>query len=324
MTSAWQRQLSEAITSTQVLCQRLNIRLPDHYTQSEALFPLRVPERFVERMEPGNPNDPLLRQVLAVSAEQQQVSGYSSDPLNEKQYNVLPGLIHKYKSRVLLTLSGGCAVHCRYCFRRHFPYQDNRIGDAQLNAILRYIDNDPAIMEVIFSGGDPLLLQDHRLKTIIEQIAAIKHVDFLRIHTRLPVVIPERITTPLINALLGTRLISTVVIHCNHPNEIDAHLKNQLLSLKKQGIYLLNQSVLLKGVNDHIHTLAALSHKLYQAGALPYYLHQLDPVSGTAHFAVTDQAACLLHQQLQKTLPGFLVPKLSREIAGAAHKTLLS
>jgi EF-P beta-lysylation protein EpmB len=299
--------------------------LPDEpgSCSAAALFGLRVPRGFIARMRPGDRHDPLLLQVLPVARETEAVAGFSADPLGEAAAMATPGLLHKYAGRVLLTLTGACGVHCRYCFRRHYPYAEANPAGRQWEQARDYIAAHADIHEVILSGGDPLSLSDARLAALADELAAIPHVRRLRIHSRLPVVVPERITDELLAWLGGGRLRPVLVIHANHPNEIDTQVAKALRRVVSAGIPLLNQSVLLHGVNDDLESLCALSETLFTAGALPYYLHQLDPVQGAAHFAVgSDQARALL-AGLRTRLPGYLVPRLVREEAGAPGKTPL-
>lgn len=271
-------------------------------------------------MCPGDPNDPLLRQVLPTKAEHAPVAGFSTDPLREAEATVAPGLLQKYAGRALLIATGACAVHCRYCFRRHFPYASHQ-QEANFEAV-EHIRADPTIREVILSGGDPLLLKDAHLGRLLARIGALPQVTRLRLHTRLPVVIPQRVTAALVDALAAVPQQVVVVLHFNHPNEIDADCRRALAALS--GFVLLNQSVLLAGVNDAAGVLAALSERLFEAGVLPYYLHLPDAVAGTAHFHVSEAQAGAIHRQLAASLPGYLVPKLVREVPGAAAKESLS
>lgn len=321
----WQYLLSHTVDDPKELLQLLQLpeSLLEGAQSSSALFALKVPRPFVAKMETGNPADPLLRQVLPLSEERLEKPGFVSDPLAESDANPLDGLIHKYKGRVLLILSGACAVNCRYCFRREFPYQENRLGHEQWQELLDYLKKDSSIKEVIFSGGDPLATPDARLERFIKDLETIPHLQRLRIHTRLPVVIPERITDQLAELLGKSRFITTMVIHANHANEIDDALGLAIEKLKKHRITVLNQSVLLRGVNDQLDALVQLSESLFQQGILPYYLFTLDPIKGAAHFDVPDNEAIILHKQLQGELPGYLVPKLAREIAERPAKTLL-
>ena len=321
----WQSQLSRAIRDPHELCRRLG--LDDSWLPGaeygHALFEVRVPEAFLARMRPGDPHDPLLRQVLPLDAEGHQVSGYVADPLAEAEHTPGPGLIHKYSGRVLLIASPACAVNCRYCFRRHFPYGDNNLSRTQWEQALDTLRQDVSIHEAILSGGDPLAANDRQLAWLVERLAEIPHLKRLRIHTRLPVVIPDRIDGTLLDWLGATRLQKVMVLHINHAQEIDQAVVEACSRLTSAGVTLLNQSVLLRGVNDSVEILAALSERLFDAGVLPYYLHVLDPVAGAAHFNVPDTEARELVAGLRKVLPGFLLPRLVREIPGEASKTPL-
>jgi EF-P beta-lysylation protein EpmB len=275
-------------------------------------------------MERGNPYDPLLAQVLPVAAEMHNTAGYSNDPLDESNHNPVPGIVHKYGNRLLLIVSPNCAINCRYCFRRHFPYSDNRQSKTQWHQALKYISGKPEINEVIYSGGDPLAANDKFLGWLTEQIAAIPHIKRLRIHSRLPVVIPSRINQQFFDWATTTRLKPIMVLHINHGNEIDQALKASIDQCIDHGITMLNQTVLLKGINDNAATLTALSEKLFDCGVMPYYLHLLDPVAGASHFDIDVERAKQIYALLQADLPGFLVPKLVVEIAGKSNKTLIT
>nr|WP_083700675.1 EF-P beta-lysylation protein EpmB [Halomonas sp. 1513] len=321
----WQRQLSQAIRSPEALCRRLGLDhawLPGAAT-GHALFEVCVPEAYLARIVPGDPHDPLLRQILPLAAEAETPAGFVNDPLAEAAHTPRRGLIHKYAGRVLLIASPTCAINCRYCFRRHFPYDANAPSRAQWQESLDYLRDDSSIHEAILSGGDPLAASDRQLAWLVGELEAIPHLRRLRIHTRLPVVIPERIDATLIDWLAATRLQKVVVLHINHANEIDDAVVAACARLTRAGVTLLNQSVLLRGVNDSADALAALSERLFEAGVLPYYLHVLDPVAGAAHFDVSDVDARALVAELRKALPGFLMPRLVREIPGEASKTPL-
>ena len=322
---SWQSLLARSITDPRQLLRRLQLdpALLDGAIAASADFPLRVPEPYLQRMQPGNPDDPLLRQILPLGEELLEHPGFIMDPLGEEQSNARPGIIHKYHGRLLLIVSGGCAVNCRYCFRRHFPYGDNNLSTEEWQQALDYIRQDQSISEVIYSGGDPLAATDRRLAWLTREIAAIPHVRRLRVHTRLPVVIPQRVTGELIDALCDTRLPVSMVLHCNHANEIDQQLGDAAQRLRQAGVMLLNQAVLLKGVNDSIEDLISLSETLGDHGIMPYYLHVLDHVKGAQHFHVDDRAARELVAEMVARLPGFLVPRLVREIAGERSKTPL-
>lgn len=318
----WQEVLRQRVEDPGILCQLLDLDpacIPIA-KQAGQDFGLRVPRTYIARMRKGDPLDPLLQQVLPRGEELQQVPGFVKDPLREREFNPIPGLLHKYHGRVLLTLAGSCAINCRYCFRRHFPYESNTPSQTNWQTYIDYIERDQSIHEVIWSGGDPLMLKDEILGAFIEKLAGIAHVQTLRVHTRLPVVIPQRITDELLALLTGTRLQSVMVLHINHPQEIDESLSAACTRAFARGIHLLNQSVLLKGVNDEASVLVQLSETLFKCHVLPYYLHQLDPVQGAHHFQVETAKAVQLWQQMLARLPGYLVPKLVKEVGGAMSK----
>lgn len=319
----WNTLLANAITDPTVLAERL--QLDQHWArQAQAAcqdFALRVPEPFLLRMERGNPNDPLLLQVLPLSQELDPQPGYSTDPLQESDCNPVPGLLHKYHGRVLLTLASACSINCRYCFRRHFPYHVNNPRTDQWDAIIEYINNDSSIHEVLLSGGEPLLLKDDLLTGLYKRLANIQHVKRVRIHTRMPIAIPQRVTPEFIQAITSTRLQTLMVIHCNHAQEIDSDVIDVLQQLRHAGITLLNQSVILRGVNDDPTTLLNLCHTLIDHHVIPYYCHRLDAVQGAAHFHVSDEALKKLKIYLQHHLPGYAVPKFVVEVAGEKSKS---
>ena len=319
----WQKNLAEGFSSAVELLTFLQLPTSLANNLAEKQFKTRVPRGFAARMQSGNRYDPLLLQVLAVDEELQITEGFAVDPLAEAVTNPLRGLIHKYHGRVLLTVAGACAVNCRYCFRRHFPYQDNNPGRGGWQQVLDYIANDACIHEVILSGGDPLLAKDNVLAALLTQLAAIPHLRTVRIHTRIPVVLPERITEGFLTILAANRLHKVVVLHSNHPQELDMDVSNACAALRQIGCHLLNQSVLLAGVNDSAEILAELSERLFACGVLPYYLHLLDKVQGAAHFDVSLTNALGIFQALQGLLPGYLVPRLAREEPGKHHKTLI-
>jgi EF-P beta-lysylation protein EpmB len=322
-TPAWQQALSEAFTDLPSLLAYLELErvtLPAELYAARQ-FGLRVPRAFAALMRPGDARDPLLRQVLPLAEETAQLPGFSDNPVGDREAEVTPGLLHKYPGRVLVVATGACAVHCRYCFRRHYPYATGSASPRQWSAILDYLRTHPEVEEVILSGGDPLMVSDARLADWLSQLAALPHLKRLRLHTRLPVVVPERVTPELVALLSSSRLQSLVVIHANHPNELSAAVAGALAMLKDAGITLLNQSVLLRGVNDCAETLARLSERLFEQGVLPYYLHLLDRVAGGAHFEVEENRATDLLSALRGSLPGYLVPRLVREIAGESCKT---
>lgn len=319
-TTTWQHILAASYTRPHDLLRDLD--LPTQDTAAHQLFSTRVPKPFADKMEKGNATDPLLLQVLPQPAEFDEVLGFSPDPLAEQQFNPLPGVLHKYASRILLTLRGACAINCRYCFRRHFDYADNRIKPQHINDIVAYIAQHPTINEVVLSGGDPLMAKDEQLANLIKKLEALPQLTRVRFHTRLPVVIPERITDELVQLLSQSRLRSVMVLHCNHPNEIDDNFTKHIGKLTNASVHVLNQSVLLKGVNDEAPVLVVLSEKLFAARILPYYLFLLDKVSGTAHFDIDERFAQQLIRQVAAKLPGYLVPKLARETAGLASKDM--
>lgn len=321
--SRWQEQIRESIRDGDELI-RLTGSDPETGSRPEnayKAFPVRVPGAYLARIERNNPDDPLLRQVLPVAEEDVEYPGYSRDPVGEINQHKGSGLIQKYPGRALLITTSVCAIHCRYCFRRHYPYTDNRAGRDNWRGALEIVRTDPEIREIILSGGDPLSLTDDKLQFLIGELDHIPHLKWLRIHTRMPVVVPDRITPSLIRVISGSRMKQTVVIHANHPNEIDTAVGSALASLHRSGIQLLNQSVLLKGVNDDALVLVELSERLYSNHVLPYYLHMLDPVAGAAHFEVPESTAVAIMDALRSRLPGYLVPRLVREMEGEAYKT---
>ncbi len=325
-TSAWQRELAEAVRDPVELLQLLGLprELLAGAHAAHGQFPLRVPRSYVDRMGKGDPRDPLLRQVLPLGEELLAVAGFGDDPVGDLAAVAVPGLLHKYHGRALLVATGACAVHCRYCFRRHYPYSEGAATPQRLDDALAHLARDDSISEVILSGGDPLALTDERLALLAERLDAIAHLRRLRIHTRLPVVLPARVDDHLLNWLARTRLKRVVVIHANHPNEIDDSVRLALRRLAECGTTLLNQSVLLRGVNDDSEVLARLSEALFDAGVMPYYVHLLDKVRGAAHFEVDARSAQRIHESLWKRLPGYLVPRFVREEPGAPGKIPLS
>ena len=319
--NVWQQALAEAFTQVEDLCRHLQIdkdelALLPEYKQ----FPLRVPRGFVACMETGNPHDPLLRQVLPLQAELLDYPGYSHDPVGDLPAVATAGVIHKYQGRVLFIVTGGCAIHCRYCFRRNFPYQELQLSTQKTQQAIDFITQRTDISEVILSGGDPLLLNDEKLGRLLQQLSGIPHLKRLRIHSRSPVVLPERITPALLEQLRASPQQIVLVMHANHANELSAAVGKSCALLKASNITLLNQSVLLKGVNDSGLALCQLSEQLFACGVLPYYLHLLDKASGVGHFEVPESVARDLIQQVRRNLPGYLVPKLVKEVAGAEYK----
>lgn len=323
--STWQQALADIIRDPAELFALLDL---DRQQMPAALsackdFPLKVPRSFLARMEKGNWQDPLLLQVLPQGRELEVQPGFTDDPLAEAAHNPMPGLIHKYRGRVLLVVSGGCAIHCRYCFRRHFPYADNNPGRSRWQKTLDYIRADSSIEEVIFSGGDPLSAGDAILAELVRAIDAIAHVTTLRIHSRLPVVIPQRVSTEMLDWLRHSRLNTVVVIHSNHANELDDVVGSALARLRHAGTTLLNQTVLLAGINNNLLAQQQLSKRLLTVGVMPYYLHLLDKVAGAAHFDVPETEARELYREMRNNLPGYLVPQLVKEDPGAAAKSLI-
>jgi len=323
--SAWQRDLRAAVRDAHELCRRLGLpaELADAAAGGADEFPVFVPPAYLARIRPGDPHDPLLRQVLPVVDETTEAPGFSRDPVADKRATLQPGVLQKYAGRALLVTTGACAVHCRYCFRRHFPYEEVPHSAAAWDTALRKIAADDSLQEVILSGGDPWMLLDDRLATLVEKIAAIGHVTRLRVHTRLPVMIPTRVTEELIAWLTGTRLTPVVVIHANHARELDDAVADSLSRLRQVSVTLLNQAVLLRGVNDSTAALTALSERLIEIGVVPYYLHQLDRVAGAAHFEVPVQQGRQIIDRLRARLPGYMVPKYVQEIPGELSKIAL-
>lgn len=320
--AGWQAEMAAAVTDPAELLALLGLSeqwLPGARVAA-GLFPLRVPHPYISRIRRGDPYDPLLRQILPLAEECAAVPGYGVDPVGDVTAMAAPGVLHKYQGRVLLTVTGACAVHCRYCFRRHFDYAEANPAVDQWRAALAYLQADESITEVILSGGDPLSLSDRRLGELISRLERIGHLRRLRFHTRTAVVLPSRITGSLVSLLRDTRLQTVVVLHVNHAQEIDDDVRVAVAKLRAAGLTLLNQSVLLRGVNDRAETLIQLSEALFAAGVLPYYLHLLDKVQGAAHFDVPDEDAYRLHSELRTRLPGYLAPRLVREVAGASSK----
>jgi EF-P beta-lysylation protein EpmB len=322
-TSGWQQALAGAFTDLPSLLAylRLDPEIMPQQLEAARQFAMRVPRGFANLMRPGDPDDPLLRQVLPLPDEMALLPGFKQNPVGDREAETTPGLLHKYHGRALVVATGACAVHCRYCFRRHYPYASGSASPRQWAFILDYLQTHPQVEEVVLSGGDPMMVSDERLTGWLEQLTALPQLKRLRFHTRLPVVLPERITPALTDSLAQTGLQTVVVIHANHPNELSPLVGTTLDRLKKAGITLLNQSVLLRGVNDDAEILVRLSERLFSQGVMPYYLHLLDRVAGAAHFEVEETRAKSLHRELLARLPGYLVPKLVREIAGECSKT---
>ncbi len=319
----WQRELAEGFRHPGALLRFLGLPSEHWDRRATAVFPFRVPRAFAARMRPRDPHDPLLLQVLPRSEENRETPGFVTDPVGDESAEVAPGVLHKYRGRVLLIVTGACAVQCRYCFRRQFPYPERQLTASRWRAALEYIRGNRDIREVILSGGDPLVLSDDRLQRMIADLAAIPHLHRLRIHSRLPIVLPSRIDDGLLAALTSTRFSPVMVVHANHGNEIDAAVERAVTRLRDHHVTVLNQSTLLAGVNDRVEALVALQETLFAAGILPYYLHLLDRARGTAHFEVDPARARALHEQLRRRLPGYLVPRLARDLPNAPYKITL-
>ncbi len=321
----WQTAFATAFREPAKLLQYLE--LPQSLLEHTALmennnFSLRAPLSYCQRIEKGNVNDPLLRQILPLNIELDEDPAFNIDPVEDLAAQEVPGLLHKYSGRVLIIMTEVCAIHCRYCFRRHFPYQENR-HEQNWQDVIDYIRADPSIHEVILSGGDPLSLTETKLKQLTDKLITVPHIKTLRLHTRQPIVLPERINGALLDWLDSLPWNKVVVLHCNHANEIDSLVATAIQQLKQHNVTLLNQSVLLAGVNDDADVLAELSEKLFSHHVLPYYLHQLDKVQGAKHFYVSDEKARQLVSKIRQSLPGYLVPKLVVEEAGKYSKTPL-
>ena len=321
--TSWHRSLGDAVRTADGLIDTLGLPedLREPARRAERLFPVFAPRSYLARMRPGDPADPLLRQVLPLDAEFDTRQGFSVDAVGDGNARAAPGMLHKYRGRALLIAAGTCAVHCRYCFRRHYPYGDDPRTLDQWEPALRQLAADDSIREVLLSGGDPLMLTDRRLGDLVDRVAAVPHVTRLRVHTRLPVVLPDRVTGPLLDLLRGTRLTPLVVIHANHPAEVAADCAGAVRTLVTAGITVLNQSVLLRGVNDDADVLCELSERLADLGAIPYYLHALDRVTGTAHFEVPEAEGLSLVAAVHARLPGYAVPRFVREEPGGVGKS---
>ena len=323
--STWQQHFADAITDPAELLRVLDLGL-EWLAPAEAaakLFPLRVPRSFVARMRRGDPHDPLLRQVLPLGDELIETEGFGSDPIDESIYQQAPGLLRKYSSRALLVTTGACAVHCRYCFRREFPYEEQQGETGRWREAIASVAADPSIEELILSGGDPLSLSNARLNALTNSLKGIAHLNSLRLHTRNAIVLPSRIDAGFIDWIRSLPWRVTIVLHVNHAQELQGDALEALARLSTTGALLLNQSVLLRGVNDDATALSTLSRTLHAHGVLPYYLHLLDRVRGSAHFEVSESRGLEIIATMTSTLPGYLVPKLVREIPGAASKTAI-
>lgn len=321
----WQQQLADSFPNPKTLLQFLDLNLSDLDGAEKAseTFPFKVTRSFASRMKKGDIGDPLLRQVLPLVDELTSPADFSINPVGDREALISPGLLHKYHGRVLLITTGACAINCRYCFRREYPYSEGMFSRSAERAGLDYINSNKDIKEVILSGGDPLILHDSRINSLIRKIASIPHVNRLRIHTRLPIVLPARITPQLIQSLTETRLKTVLVCHANHPNEISGEVANAIAELVKANIPLFNQSVLLKGINDQAEILINLSEALFSLGIMPYYLHLLDKTKGASHFDISEQKAKIIQKKLRQQLPGYLVPQIVREKQGERYKVPL-
>ncbi len=321
----WQAELRDAIRDPWRLCEALGLpaEIGRAAERAAADFSCLVPASYLARIERGNPADPLLLQVLPAAAEAIRVAGFTSDPVDERSATLTPGLLQKYPRRALLIVTSACPVHCRYCFRRHFPYDAKSAGDGAWEPALTSLRADETIHEIILSGGDPLTAADRRLAMLVDELASIPHLKRLRVHTRMPVMIPSRVTNELIDWLISTRLTSIMVLHANHARELDSEVAAAVDRLCRAGVMLLNQAVLLAGVNDSIDAQCALSERLIEIGVMPYYLHQLDRVHGAAHFEVPIARGREIIAEMRCRLPGYAVPQYVQEQPGAFHKVVL-
>ncbi len=337
-TPRWQQELANAIRNVDELYKRLNLKeiLSDneecHVEKAqkkelicEAIrqFPVLVTESFLNRMTPADSNDPLLLQILPTIQEVDKIPGFGLDPVGDSRAIFAPGIMQKYQGRALMITLGQCAIHCRYCFRRSFPYQQSPKSLEQWEVSLKKLQENPRIEEIILSGGDPLVLNDRRLGQLLEQLESISHLQRVRVHTRLPIVLPSRVTDELLKLFLNSRLQPIFVVHANHPNEIVDDCADALHQVVRAGIPVLNQAVLLRGINDTTEIQAELCSRLINLGVIPYYLHQLDRVDGAAHFEVNPEAGVKMIEELKQLLPGYAVPKYVREIPGKPGKTEL-
>ena len=324
----WRKSLSKVVETRAELDQLIASGAGVETTESSAAaaraFPLKVPRLWADRAERGDCPPQLLRQFVPHPDETLEAPGYGLDPLDEESAAPVPGLLHKYEGRVLLMVTGACAVHCRYCFRRHFPYPEHRLSEPRLRAILDYLRQHESVHEVILSGGDPLVATDHQLSELVARLSSIPHLTSLRVHTRLPIVLPERVDDHLLEWLAGSRLAPVMVVHSNHAAEIDERVAIALGELRRHHVPLFNQAVLLRGVNDSLAAQRELWTTLFSCGVVPYYLHLLDPVAGAAHFAVSLPVAQRLMLELAASLPGYLVPRLVAEQPGAPAKTWMA
>jgi EF-P beta-lysylation protein EpmB len=324
--AAWQQELRDAVRTPAALCEALGLpaEMAERAAGVAGSFPVFVPPSYLARMERGNPADPLLLQVWPAAAEDAVVEGFTRDPVEDAAFALRPGLLQKYAGRALMVVTGACAVHCRYCFRRHYPYEESPPSESVWKTAIEALEQARSNEEIILSGGDPLTVTDNRLAWLAERLAAVPHLRRLRVHTRLPVMIPSRVTDELLTWLTGTRLTPVMVIHANHAQELDAAVGEALRRLREAGVMLLNQTVLLRDVNDSVDAQAALSLRLIKLGVTPYYLHQLDRVQGAAHFEVPIARGREIIAELRRRLPGYAVPQYVQEQPGAAHKVVLA
>ena len=323
--ASWNRSLASAIRDPDELISRLALadELRPAARRAARLFPLLVTESFLRRINPASPEDPLLRQVLPLDIEHDAVAGFAADPVGDADSRVAPGILQKYNGRALLIATGSCAIHCRYCFRRHYPYAEEPRRLSDWDDALKSIRQDNSLEEVLLSGGDPLMLTDQRLGDLIDFLEEIPHLRRLRIHTRLPVVLPDRVTRELIERLTQCRMKVIVVVHANHAAELINDCADSLRRLVEAPLTVLNQAVLLRGVNDRVESQCDLSSALIDLGVMPYYLHQLDRVAGAAHFEVPVEDGRAILQEMRRRLPGYAVPRYVQEIPGEPHKTVI-
>lgn len=319
----WAEAFKRAVRSGSELMQILGLPPENACSAAEVDFPVFVPWEYISRIQPGRLDDPLLQQVMSVQQEITPVGSGLLDPVEDRAFQISPGLLKKYDGRALMIVSGACAVHCRYCFRRHFPYAEAPSNPSGWRQALQSIASDPSLCEVILSGGDPLSVRDELLSSLVDSLNAISHIKRIRIHTRFPVMIPQRVCQPLLDWVASSRCAIYFVLHFNHAREIDDKVVQALNELRKAGATLLNQSVLLKGVNDSAISQIELCQRLIDLHVLPYYLHQLDEVQGGMHFRVTDDIARQIIAAVRGALPGYAVPRLVREIPGRPSKTPL-
>ncbi len=320
--SSWQNILANSTTNIQDILNKFSLNVGDFYDQPLEIdnFPIKIPPGFLKKIISGDPNDPILKQILPSASEIIKLKNYSYDPLLENQSNPTHGILHKFKGRALVTMTGNCAIHCRYCFRKHFDYQANTPSKKHWSKIKEYLINHSDIFEIILSGGDPLINNDHYLGDFIQMISSIPNITTLRIHSRVPIVLPERITPSLLDIIANTKLMKVMVVHTNHPQELDQQINSKIRLLKNAGLTIFNQSVLLAGVNNKANILIDLSKLLFSYGIIPYYLNMLDQVTGSQKFYVKQKDALNIYQILLSSLPGYLVPKLVQEHPNLPYK----